>query len=844
MGTSIIISAAGCGHQGRANTGYSSGVRGHVSVGGWLMLIAAITLPVQAWAQTGTQTRTSRIAGTVVDADAHLVPGALVTLMAGDVVVATATTDESGGFAFEGLAAGPYRVVAELSGYKRSEHPPVQLVPGQSVRARLLLEVAPVSEVVNVVGTTEAGAPLEEDEIRSELLRVFQLPADRFQAALPLLPGVVRDPRGRLSFNGTRPSQSTLLVNGTNATDPVTGQFAFELPLTVVDTVEVHAIPYSAEFGRVSGAVANVTTLAGDDHWDVDFGGLFPDPRVRNGTLVGINKITPHVRISGPLREGKAWLSQAFSYRFVRSRVKAEIPGDDEEVLQGFDAFTQIDVQVNDRHSVTATLSVFPTQVDNVGIDSLTLADATPDSKNRGWNMAVSDVLATGPDTAWQTQIALRKFDVAVRPKGPGPAQLTPDGLRENYFNEIDRRSRQFEFGIARLQSWSWGSQQHLFKAGAQVLATGFDGIDRSRPIDVRGANGRLLRRITFRGSGELAASDVITSAYLQDHWQVSPRLALDLGLRYDHDSMIGESHFSPRAAFSLSLDDAGRTIVKGGWGLFFDQSFLQIDAFRQFQQRVEQDFDGMTDTATGPAVVFENRVVPGEFEEPTSLVWNLEFDRQFGTAFLVRVNYRENRATHRPVIERVADDAGAALELSSTGELTAREFDATVRWTLEDRGTLFLSFSKMRTSADLNDFGVIYDNYRDPLVLDNEVSLQPFDVPNRVLLWGVLTLPKGITVTPGIEWRSGFPYSVHAEDYSAVGEQNRSRFPHFFSADVGVTKALSLFGTEIRVGVQAYNLTSHHNPRDVVSNIASAAFGEFRNSVGSSFGLKLDLGW
>jgi len=809
-----------------------------------LVIALATALPVPVHAQAPSQNMPGRISGAVVDADGHLLPGAIVTLMAGEVAVAATATTETGAFEFNDLAAGPYALVAELTGYTRREHPPVHVIAGQSLRVRILLEVAPVAEVVTVVGATRAGAPLEGDEIRSALLRVFQLPADRFQAALPLLPGVIRDPRGRLSFNGTRPSQSTLLVNGTNATDPVTGQFAFELPLTVVDTVEVHAIPYSAEYGRVSGAVANVRTLSGDDHWDVDFGGLFPDPRFRNGTLVGINKITPHVRVSGPLRQGTAWLSQAFSYRFVRSRVKAEIPGDDEEVLHGFDSFTQIDVQLNDRHSFTATVSVFPTEVDNVGIDTLTLADATPDSKNRGWNMAFADVLATGPTTAWQTQMALRKFDVAVRPKGPGPAQLTPDGLRQNYFNEIDRHSRQFEFGVARLQSWRWGTQQHLFKVGGQVLATSFDGIDRSRPIEARGANGRLIRRITFQGSGELQASDVITSAYLQDHWQVSPRLALDLGLRYDHDSMIGESHFSPRAAFSLSLDDEGRTIVKGGWGLFFDQSFLQIDAFRQFQQRVEQEFDGLTDTATGPPVVFENRVVPGEFEEPTSLVWNLEFDRQIGESLLVRVNYRENRATHRPVIERVAHDAGAALELSSTGELTAREFDATVRWTLGERGTLFVSFSKMRTSADLNDFGVIYDNYRDPLVLDNEVSLQPFDVPNRVLLWGVLTLPKGITVTPGIEWRSGFPYSVHAEDYSVVGEQNRSRFPHFFSADVGVTKQLSLFGTELRVGVQAYNLTSHHNPRDVVSNIASAAFGEFRNSVGSSFGLKLDLGW
>ena len=694
-----------------------------------------------------------------------------------------------------------------------------------------------------MVASTGAGEPIERDEIQADLLRVFQLPTDRFQEALPLLPGVIRDPKGRLSFNGTRPSQSTLPVNGTNATDPVTGQFAFELPLSVIDTVEVHAIPYSAEFGRVSGAVANVRTIAGDDHFDVDVGSLIPDPRFRDGTLMGINTATPRVKVSGPLRRGKAWFSQALSYRFVRSQVKEEIPGDDEEIVEGFDAFTQIDVALSDRHSITGTLSVFPTDVDNMGIDSLHPAFATPDTESGGWNVAIADELATGPNTVWQTQFALRGCDVAVRPKGAGLTQLTPDGLRNNYFNEIDRQSRQLKLSTARLQSWRWGAQEHLVKVGGQLLATSFDGIDRSGPIEMRGAAGRLLKRITFRGLGELDASDVITSGYVQDHWQVNSRLALDLGVRYDYDAMLAQSHLSPRTAFSLSLDAAGRTIIKGGWGLFFDQVFPQVDAFGRFQQRVEQDFNGSVDAPAGPAVVFENRLDPEGLEEPTSRVWNIEFDQQVRESLLFRVNYRENRARDRLIINRVTDNDGAALVLSSTGTLTGREFDATVRWTLADRGDLFVSFSKIRTTGDVNDFGLVYDTLRDPLVLENEVALQPFEVPNRVLLWGVVALPGGFTLTPGIEWRNGFPYTVFAEDYTVVGDRNRAQFPRFLSADVALTKQLDLFGRRVALGVQAYNFTSHDNPRDVVSNLASPSFGEFRNSVGNTIALKLGLG-
>jgi hypothetical protein len=53
----------------------------------------------------------------------------------------------------------------------------------------------------------------------------------------------------------------------------------------------------------------------------------------------------------------------------------------------------------------------------------------------------------------------------------------------------------------------------------------------------------------------------------------------------------------------------------------------------------------------------------------------------------------------------------------------------------------------------------------------------------------------------------------------------------------------MDLFGRSADVGLQFYNLTSHDNPRDVVSNLASPAFGVLRNSVGSTVSLKLGVG-
>ena len=74
--------------------------------------------------------------------------------------------------------------------------------------------------------------------------------------------------------------------------------------------------------------------------------------------------------------------------------------------------------------------------------------------------------------------------------------------------------------------------------------------------------------------------------------------------------------------------------------------------------------------------------------------------------------------------------------------------------------------------------------------MLENEDSLFELDVPHRILLWGTWTISKDIQIGPGLEWRSGFPYTVLDEQYLPVGPRNRGgRFPNFLSFDLRVTK-------------------------------------------------------
>jgi len=178
-------------------------------------------------------------------------------------------------------------------------------------------------------------------------------------------------------------------------------------------------------------------------------------------------------------------------------------------------------------------------------------------------------------------------------------------------------------------------------------------------------------------------------------------------------------------------------------------------------------------------------------------------------------------------------------LVLSSRGRSTARQFDTTLRWALPASDELFFSFAKSRTTGDLNAFDELYGNLRDPILLASEEGPLPVDVPWRLLAWGVLHLPWKLTLVPAIEWRSGFPYTLHAEDHAPVGPRNGERFPAFLSADLQILRRVNLFGREADVGVAVFNLTNHDNPRDVEANVASPLYGALRNSVDTSISLR-----
>jgi hypothetical protein len=76
------------------------------------------------------------------------------------------------------------------------------------------------------------------------------------------------------------------------------------------------------------------------------------------------------------------------------------------------------------------------------------------------------------------------------------------------------------------------------------------------------------------------------------------------------------------------------------------------------------------------------------------------------------------------------------------------------------------------------------------------------------------------------------------------VGTPKSERFPNHFAVDATVYKTFDLRAHKADLGLQFFNVTSHFNPRDVISVTESAQFGTFTNSFGLTLGGYMQVRW
>ncbi len=770
-------------------------------------------------------------------------PGVVVTLGSerlGDKRLQS-VSDMEGQYDFPGLVAGEYIVTVEFSGFKKYEKK-LNVQIEATVEQDILLQPVPLSETVTV--KEDPTDPLKTESttpsvITERALRDAPLIDQRFQDALPLLPGVVRGPDGNLNIKGTRPSQSGILVSSLNVTDPVTGAPAIELPLEAVDTVQVHSNPYSSEFGKFAGAVTTIETRSGSNDLRYLFLGVLPRPRWRDGKIYGIGAATPRIAVGGPIKKDKLFFFQSLEYRFIRTNVPSLEALEEHQrdiKRESFDSFSRLDYVANKNNRLTASFSIFPQKFDYFNLNTFNPSDTTANFHQRGWFLAFNEQATFESGALLQSSFSVKQFDGDIFGNSVAPYVITPDRNFGGWFNRQHRESRRYEW----LEIFNFAPRgSHALKTGVNISRTAFNGTDRSSPVTIFGGSDPRLQIIEFVGDGVLDQEQNEFSAFVQDKWIVNSRVVFDLGLRYDRDSIGDNNNLAPRLGFVVTPFDTDRTVVRGGVGLFYDKIPLNVASFEQYQSLRVNTF---VDLLLVDRRLFQN-TAPAHLENPYSFAWNLQLDHQATERLLLRIGYEE-RSTRRDFL---IEPAATALLLLNNGRSRYREFQALARFRFQEGRNIFLSYVRSQARGNLNDFNTYFGNFKHAVIRPDEYGKQPFDAPNRLLFWGDFALPHDLVFTPVVDWHTGFPFSIVNGPQDFVGPRNEGgRFPNLLTLDVLVMKALKVRfrGKEHkgRAGFTVFNITNHWNPRDVQNNIASTQFGTFFNSPDRSVRLKFEF--
>jgi outer membrane receptor protein involved in Fe transport len=242
-----------------------------------LALFLLLLAPVAAFAQSSN----GSIAGDAADNTGGALPGVSVTATnVATNVSRTVVSNSSGHYEIPLLRPGVYNISAELAGFQAvSGRVSVNVGTTSTFDVKMkpaVSETVTVSATAPVIDTSKSSVSSVVNETA-----IQNLPTNgrNFIDFVLTTPGVVKDVRlGDISFAGQRGTLNSMVVDGANNDNTFFGQTVgrtgsgrapYQFSEDAVKEFQVNSGTYSAEYGRAGGAVINVVTKSGTN----DFSG-------------------------------------------------------------------------------------------------------------------------------------------------------------------------------------------------------------------------------------------------------------------------------------------------------------------------------------------------------------------------------------------------------------------------------------------------------------------------------------------------------------------------------------------------------------------------------------------
>jgi hypothetical protein len=182
------------------------------------------------------------------------------------------TTEADGTFRFPLLPPGVYSVEATKNGYQTVTQENVSVGITGKVNLTLTMK-SDEMEVIQVTGSNVAMVDISSSStgIVVDSLTMSKVPVARdFTGVALLAPGTTKGDTAfgnNPSIGGSSVAENAYYVNGLNITNFRTGVGSSQPPFEMYESFEVKTGGYSAEFGRVTGGVINAVTKSGTNEF-------------------------------------------------------------------------------------------------------------------------------------------------------------------------------------------------------------------------------------------------------------------------------------------------------------------------------------------------------------------------------------------------------------------------------------------------------------------------------------------------------------------------------------------------------------------------------------------------
>lgn len=630
--------------------------RAFCSLGAAIFLLAAFS--ISSIAQT---IDLSAVTGRVLDPQGKAIAGADVTLNnAATGLTKSAKTDANGDYKFAGLPiTDNYSVKAEASGFTSAEHQGIVLRANQAAVVNFTMAVSGAQTQVTVYGTP-GSVTVDSDKVttRFDVQKIEDTPIlNRKITAIPLLDSAVRQSQttGDLFINevlfvinGTGRRQTTYDLDNTTANDSWGRQTMFAaVPFSAVQEMNVDKNSISSEYGRNAGTAVDVVTKSGSNQWHGDFIGMgrpqFSEAKQPLAAVPAYNTLAQGSgMISGPIVKDKTFFLAAYEYTNQNRDAVITSPVDPGAIYSGtFNQnllFLRLDQQFSQNNLLTirGNFDRFTDTNPSDAVSGVNLPTTARKFARNTYQAALVDTATLTPNVVNEArfQFLLGSPITQFFPVVQAPQEFI-SGVYTNGESRIANLSNH-QYQWADTLNWSKG--KHQIRTGFDVVYSSSGGYGQEFgsgylqgrfQINPAYANIPIPTLLTYNpglpppgsppGSGPVALAftqsfgdatynekETLAGVFVQDNWRVSPNLVLNLGLRYDLQTLTeGHTNFSPRVGLAYTLFGGDNpTVLRAGYGIYYTELPANIVA---------------GSSINGPDGVFTYTAQPGELGFPTT---------------------------------------------------------------------------------------------------------------------------------------------------------------------------------------------------------------------------------